>query len=85
MKTALAVVGWLAILMALVSIAGVAALLTDSAAIDSAYWVVGEALVPALAGGQFLFVGLLLLVFARVLEELARIRAALEASPDAGD
>ena len=82
MKTALAVVGWLAILLALVSILAVGALVTDSAAIHSAFWVIGEALVPALAGSQFLFVGLLLLVLTRVLEELARIRAALEAGQD---
>ena len=79
MKSALVVVGWLAILLAVVSLGLMGALLTDTApAVESALWTVGEALFPALVGGQFLFVGLLLLVLGRVLEELARIRMALE-------
>ena len=79
LKTALVVVGWLAILLAVVSLGLMGALLTDTApAVESALWMVGEALFPALVGGQFLFVGLLLLVLGRELEELARIRMALE-------
>ena len=79
LKTALVVVGWLAIGLAAVSFGLMGALLTDTApAAESALWMVGEALFPAVVGGQFLFVGLLLLVLGRVLEELARIRMALE-------
>jgi hypothetical protein len=62
----------------------VGALPTDCEAVAPAYTAFWEALVPVPAGGQFLFAGLLLLVLARVLEELARIRAALEAGRKAG-
>ena len=79
MSKALTLFGWLAIGLAAVSLGLMGALLTDTApAAEPALWMVGEALVPALGGGQFLVAGLLLLVLGRVLEELARIRTALE-------
>jgi hypothetical protein len=80
MRHALSVFGWLAIVLAALSF-GLGALGDTSSLYDPMYSSVSDFLIAGLAALQLLFIGLVLLVFSRILELLGGIRAALETKP----
>jgi hypothetical protein len=80
MRHALSVFGWLAIVLAALSL-GLGALGDRSSLYDPMTSAAGDFLIAGLVGLQLLFMGLMLLVFSRILELLGAILAALEAKP----
>jgi hypothetical protein len=80
MRHALSVFGWLAIVLAALSL-GLGALGDESSLYDPMYSSVADFLIAGLVGLQLLFMGLMLLVFSRILELLGAIRTAVETKP----
>ena len=80
MRHALSVFGWLAIVLAALSL-GLGALGDTSSLYDPMHSFVTDFLIAGLVGLQLLFMGLMLLAFSRILELLGGIRAALETKP----